>query len=202
MDDALRPCRRTIVAVDIEDSSARPNHEKAQLRDAMYALLDEALVNSGVTEDLRDPPYDRGDGAIMLVHPVGPDPCGQLLDRGIRTMSDRLTEHNTAGRPGFRLRAAIHSGDVYFDRFGMFGEDVDLTMRLLEAPDVKRRLRQTSAPLVLVVSEHVHHSVRRRDAPAFEPLARVLMGAREHVGWVHVPSETSWSVAASVKGGD
>lgn len=198
----MEPEQRTIVAVDIEGSTARSNLEKAKLRHAMYTLLGEALAACGITDDQRDPYHDRGDGVIMLVRPVAPDLCGQILGRGIQTLSERLAEHNTTG-PKFRLRAAIHSGEVCFDDFGFFGEDVDLTMRLLEAPGVKARLRETWAPLVLVVSDRVHHSLVRHDA-RFKPLALVLMGKQNYAGWVHVPGETpsSSALAPAAQGGD
>lgn len=190
--DPLWPHQRTILVVDIEESSRRSNQAKARMRDTMYTLLDEALATGGVTEDLREPFFDRGDGVITLVRPVDGLPSSHILDKVIRPFSDRLAEHNAGRHHSFRLRAAIHSGDVHFDERGMFGEDVDIAMRLNEAPEVKLRLRESSAPLVLVVSQNVYDSVVDDggvDPRSFEPLVRLRVGDVHHRGWVQVPAE-------------
>jgi hypothetical protein len=127
----IQPRQRTIVAVDIEGSTERNNAAKARLRDDMYDLLERALLDSGITEDLREPFHDRGDGAIALIHPADTVPKTLLLSTFIPRLNEELVEHATSP-VGFRLRAAIHSGDVHFDRRGMFGEDIDVTMRTFE----------------------------------------------------------------------
>jgi class 3 adenylate cyclase len=195
---AVQPHQRMIVAVDIEGSTNHSNLAKAQLRNAMYDLLEEALLDSGITEDLREPYFDRGDGAMALVHPVDHIPLTRLLNTFIRTLSDRLAEHNAGPRQRFRLRAAIHAGEVHFDRRGTFGEDIDIAVRLLDAPEFKTRLRQTSAPLVLVVSDEIYRSVLCHgsdeiDMSTFEPLVHLHVGRVSHRGWVQVPAEAQAS---------
>lgn len=187
---SIRPHQRTIVAVDVEGSSARSNVAKARLRDDMYDLLEKALVDSGITEDLREPLVDRGDGALALVHPAEHLTTSRLADTFVPTLRTRLARHNTDARHRFRLRVAIHSGDVHFDRRGTFGTDIDVTVRLLDAPEVKALLRQTTAPLVLVVSDEVHRSlVRHGDGDGFEPLVRLHVAGEAHHGWVEVPQD-------------
>src|SRR4051794_15240042 len=59
----LSPVYRTIVAVDIEGSTARTDVAKARLRAVLYDLLEAALYACGIAEKHRDPLVDRGDGA-------------------------------------------------------------------------------------------------------------------------------------------
>jgi class 3 adenylate cyclase len=187
------PHHRAIVSVDIEGSTTRTNPAKAQLRQVMYDLFDAALEACGITEEHRDPLVDRGDGVLVLIHPVDQAPKTLLLTTLVPTLSLLLTEHN-AQRPedGLRLRAALHAGEVHYDRQGCFGEALDITFRLLDAPEVKSRLSQTEAPLVLVVSDDIYRTVVRHryagiDDRAFEQTVRVRVAGQQHRGWVHVP---------------
>jgi class 3 adenylate cyclase len=187
------PRHRSIVAVDIEGSTARTNPARAQFRSALYDLLEAALHASGISEQHRDPLIDRGDGALVLIHPVDQAPKTVLLTTFVPTLSDLLAEHATQ-HPGerFRLRVAVHAGEVHYDSRGCYGEDLDLTFRLLNAPELKKKLRQSDAPLALVVSQDIHRSLIRHgydgiDDSAFEPLVRVRMAGQRFRGWVHVP---------------
>jgi class 3 adenylate cyclase len=189
------PCYRSIVAVDIESSTARTNPAKAQLRHALYELFEESLQVGGITERHRDALIDRGDGILALVHPVDQAPKALLLNSFIPTLSRLLTDHDTHYPDHqFRLRAVVHAGEVHYDNRGCFGEALDLTFRLLDAVEVKRRLLQAAAPLVLVVSDEIHRSIIRHGYPgidenAFEPLVRVRLAGQRHRGWIHVPAK-------------
>lgn len=187
------PRHRSIVAVDIESSTARTNSEKAQLRHVMYELVEKALQAGGIAKRHRDALIDRGDSVLALVHPVDQVPKALLLNSVIPTLSGLLTDHN-AHDPDhqFRLRAVVHAGDVHYDRRGCFGEALDIAFRLLDAAEVKRKLRQTEASLVLVVSDDIYHSVIRQgyhgiDEKTFEQLVHVRLAGRRHRGWIHVP---------------
>jgi class 3 adenylate cyclase len=187
------PCHRSIVAVDIENSTARTNSEKAQLRDVMYELVEKALQVGGIAECHRDALIDRGDGILALVHPVDQAPKALLLNSVIPTLSRLLTDHNTHHPDHqFRLRAVVHAGEVHYDSRGCFGEALDITFRLLNAAKVKRKLRQTSTALVLVVSDDIYRSVIRHryhgiDENAFELLVQVWLAGQRHRGWIHFP---------------
>jgi hypothetical protein len=192
----LPPLHRTMVAVDIEGSTTRTNPARATLRQVMYEVLDEAFRVSGILEDYRHPLIDRGDGALVLIRPVDQVPKTLVLNTFIPALSDLLAAHN-ADRPdsAFRLRTAVNAGEVHYDSRGPFGEAVDVTCRLLDAPEFKARLRRTAAPLVLVVSEYIYRSVIWHgydgiDDRAFEPLVHLEVGGRPQHGWVHVPAET------------
>jgi hypothetical protein len=198
------PYYRSIVAVDIESSTARTNPTKAKLRHVLYELFEESLQVSGIAECHRDALIDRGDGILALVHPVDQAPKALLLNSFIPTLSRLLTDHDTHYPDRqFRLRAVVHAGEVHYDNRGCFGEALDITFRLLDAAEVKRRLRQTAAPLVLVVSDDIYRSVIRHRYPgidenAFEPLVRVRLADQRHRGWIYVPASGDVKRASSL----
>jgi class 3 adenylate cyclase len=188
------PHYRAIVSVDIEGSTARTNPAKARLRKVMYDLFEAALEASGIARHYRDPMIDRGDGILVLIRPVDQAPKTVLLTTFVPTLAVLLYEHNTE-RPDhqLRLRAAVHAGDVHYDTQGCYGEALDITFRLLDAPEVKGRLSQTESPLILVVSDDIYRTLIRHqydgiDERAFEPIHPVQVGTQRHQGWVHVPA--------------
>jgi len=186
------PHHRNIVAVDIEGSTTRTNPAKGRLRHTMYDLFEAALHASGILEDHRDALIDRGDGVLALIHPVDEAPKTLLLNTFVPTLSQLLAEHNErAPLQGLRLRAAVHAGEVHYDRQGCFGEALDITFRLLDAPEVKSKLSQTEAPMVLVVSDDIYRHVVRHcyegiDRDAFQQLVRVRVAGQQHRGWIWV----------------
>jgi class 3 adenylate cyclase len=196
----LQPRQRTIVVCDVEGSTTRTNPTKAAIRADTYDLLEAALLECKITEDLREPFINTGDGVMTLVRPVDGVPKTLLLHTFVPALSEMLAAHaNVHPDRSFRLRVAIHSGDVHFDRQGAFGEDIDLTFRLLDAPKLKQRLQQTQAPLVLAVSDHIHRSIIRHgydgiDGRTFEPIIVLEMAGQRHVGWVQVPGEAMSSL--------
>ena len=190
------PRQRIILVCDIEGSTSRTNTEKATVRADMYELFVAALLDCRITDDLREPLINTGDGLIALVRPVDGVPKTMLLHTFVPRLSDILAGHaDVHPHRKFRLRVAMHSGDVHFDQQGAFGEDLDLAFRLLNSPELKARLAQTAAPLVLAVSDHIHRSVIRHgydgiDGRTFDPLIRVEMADQRHIGWVQVPAES------------
>jgi hypothetical protein len=186
------PCHRSILAVDVEGSTRRTDPSKAHMRRSMYDLLQQSLYAGGLTGPYRDPLMDRGDGVMVLVHPVDQAPKTVLLDTVIPTLGTLLAEHNTR-HPArrFRLRAVVHAGEVTFDDNGCFGEALDVAFRLLEAEPVKRALSATEAPMVLVVSDDVHRAVVRHGYDGIDPSAftRLLMPPVSDLvrsGWIRV----------------
>ena len=190
---AGQPHHRAIVAVDIEASTSRTNPARAQFRHVLYDLLEAALLRSGITEEHRDPLIDRGDGILVLIHPVDQAPKTLLLTRVIPILS-RLLERHAEEHPEdrIRLRAAVHAGDVHYDSMGCYGEDVDITFRLLNSPTLKKTLKQTTKSMVLVVSQDIHRSVIRHGYPgiderAYLPLVHVQIAGHRLRGWVQIP---------------
>lgn len=166
---------------------------KAHIRQAMYEMMEQALRVSGVDARHRDPLVDRGDGLLALIHPVDQIPKTVLLTTFIPVLTELLIEHNgLLPEYGFRLRAAVHAGDVAYDCRGSFGEAIDITCRLLDAPEFKRSLGDTTRPLALVVSEDLHRSIIKHgyegiDKSRFKRLVHVECCGEPRSGWVYVP---------------
>ena len=180
-----RAHQRTIVALDIERSTSRPDDVKAELRQTMYALFDAALRAAGIQPRHRDRFGDRGDGFLALIHPVG-DISKVLLRRVIPAFGLLLAEHNV-GRPlqrQLRVRVVVHAGTVFYDANGCFGETLDAAFRLLDAPSVKGALQAASAPLVLVVSAGLDGFVRTGESGRAFPRVSVQVASNEYEGRV------------------
>lgn len=191
----LRLVRRAILALDIEDSTARTNPIKAWLRQAMYDLVESALGAAGINPGHHDPLVDRGDGVLALIRQDDDVPITLLLDTVIPVLSRSLSIHNEL-RPAraMRLRSVVHAGEILLDGRGCFGQALDLAFRLLDSPESRATLRRAwPAPLALVVSEDIHRSVVAQGYPGiaehqFEPRVQVMMAKRPHTGWTHIPN--------------
>jgi hypothetical protein len=187
------PLHRSIIAVDLEGSTMRTNPVKGELRRIMYDLLWRSLEAVAVISNHLEQVADRGDGVLVLIRPHDEVPKTALLDRLIPLLTTLLVDYNAhAAHPALRirLRAVVHAGEVHADCRGFYGEAIDVAIRLLDSPPVKRALRQASSPLVLVVSDEIHSGIvchGYADGGVYRPLVRVRVANRQHRGWVHIP---------------
>jgi hypothetical protein len=181
---------RALVMVDIENSTGRRDPIKARLRSTLYQLLETALQTSGISPRHRDAVVDRGDGALMLIHPADHIPKSLLFASFVPTIDTLVAEHNCAyPHLEIRLRVALHAGEINHDARGPFGEAIDLTCRLLDAPELKAVLKHGPAPTALAVSHHLYDTVIRQqyagiDPVDYEPLIRLNLAGGERQGWV------------------
>ena len=174
------PVHRLIFAVDIEGSTERNNLAKGQLRRDPVRT---ARPRSGDDRDRRPAPgavTDRGDSVLVLIKPHDEVPKTLVLGLLVPTLTALLAEYNaSATRPELRmrLRAVVHAGEVHEDNQGFYGDDLDSAFRLLEAPRLKKALREApAAPLILVVSEEIFHGIVEQgylEDALFRPLVRV-----------------------------
>src|SRR6266566_4090405 len=67
---ASRPRYRTVIALDIERSTQRPDPVKAELRLETYRVVQAAMDVAGIGLRHCDPFVDRGDGVLILIRPV------------------------------------------------------------------------------------------------------------------------------------
>jgi hypothetical protein len=192
------PRHRAIVAVDIEQSTSRPDPIKGELRRTLYELFDQALRSAGIHRRHRDGFTDRGDGILALIRPVDQAAKPVLLNRAVPALSQLLTDYNSAARPDrqLRVRVVVHAGEVHYDRNGCFGEALDIAFRLLDAPGVKKALRAAADPLTLVISEDIYRTIVRHgydgiDQDAFRPLIRVHVAGHRYPGRIHTPRQTT-----------
>lgn len=187
------PVHRSIIAIDLEGSTTRTNLVKGEIRRAMYDVLLRALEAVGITGNRLEPLADRGDGVLVLVRPHDDVPKTVLLERLVPLLAAQLAEHNArAPLPALRirLRVVVHAGEVHADGRGWYGEAIDVAIRLLDAPPVKKTLKQAQAPLVLVVSNEIYTGLICQgyvNPDTYRRLVRVHVGNRWHHGWVHVP---------------
>lgn len=184
-----QPCHRAIVAVDTEDSTARTDSAKIRLRRTLYEVFENALHAAGIEDDLHDPLVDLGDGILAIIHPTVPKTL--LLNTLVPALGEQLTKQHD-----LRLRAVVHAGEVLYDRRGRCGQSLDLSFRLLDAPEVKRLLAWTAEPLVLVVSEEIYrtvvsHGYQGIDVDAFAPLVQTHIAGRTHRGWVQLSGDVT-----------
>jgi hypothetical protein len=141
------------------------------------------------------PSIDQGDGFLLLLHPVDDLPKTVLLGSLVPELTAGLAAYNR-GVPAAEqllLRAALHAGEVHHDPNGPFGNPIDVTVRLLEADRFKAYRRQSSAPLVLIVSGDIYRSVVWHGYPgidrdSYQRLLSVRVAGRLHDGWVHTPT--------------
>jgi hypothetical protein len=188
------PVHRLIVAVDIEGSTERNNPAKGELRRILYELLGRALEAAGIDTRHLEPHTDRGDSVLILIRPHDDVPKTLVLGQLVPALAALLAEHNASvTRPELRmrLRAVVHAGEVHEDGNGFYGDDLDAAFRLLEAPKLKKALKEAvAAPLILVVSEEIFHGIVQQgylDDGPYQPLVRVRVGRRQRRGWVHIP---------------
>jgi hypothetical protein len=192
------PRRRVIVALDIENSTSRPDPVKAELRTMLYELFGAALRSAGVSARRRDR-FDRGDGLLALI-----DPADQalLFHIVIPVFSQLLASYNAGlPQPGgedrqLRVRIVMHTGNVHDDDNGCFGQALDIAFRLLDAPRVKAALKAARSSALLVVSGDVYDSVAPNSLDEIDHttprrLVTAQVAGNEHQGWIHIPAETA-----------
>lgn len=195
LDDRRRagPVYRSIVILDLEESTMRTNPVKGELRRVMYDLLSRSLDAVAITSNRLEQLTDRGDGVLVLVKPHDEVPKTVLLDRLIPLLATLLAEYNARTAQSalrMRIRVVVHAGEIHLDSRGCYGEAIDVAVRLLDSPPVKLALKQAAGPLVLVVSHEIYSGIVYHgyvDATAYLPLVRVRVGGRRHRGWVHIP---------------
>lgn len=197
------PVHRSIVALDLEESTTRTNPVKGELRRVMYDLLGRSLEAAAITGNRLEPLADRGDGILVLIKPHDEVPKTVLLERLIPLLATLLAEYNaqvTQPALRMRLRAVVHAGEVHMDKRGCYGAAIDVAIRLLDSPRVKKALKQAAAPLVLVISDEIYSGIVCHGyvdgGTCFAPVW-VRVGTRRHRGWTHVPAAVASPMAAA-----
>jgi hypothetical protein len=194
------PVYRSIIAFDLEGSTTRTNPVKGELRRVMYDLLAHSLEAVAITGNRLEPLTDRGDGVLALIRAHDEVPKTVLLDRLMPLLTALLTDYNAQAPQlalRMRLRAVVHAGEVHLDERGCYGAAIDVAIRLLDSPRVKKALKQASAPLVLVISDEIHSGIVRQGYAGAGPYSPIwtLVGERRHRGWVHIPAPAASPIA-------
>ena len=103
-----------------------------------------------------------------------------------------------------RLRAVVHAGEVHYDENGLFGEDLDIAFRLLDAPRFKNHLKSATVPLALVASDSFYQTIIRHgydgiDHLEYHPLVTVTVAMQRRKGWVQLPDAGGIPVAVPTR---
>ena len=184
---------RTILVVDVErfGDRRRTNPHQVIVRDVMYAVVQRALAEAGVSwaacwcED-------RGDGILVLV--PAEIPKALFVDIVPGVLAAALRQHNQCHpiEEQIRLRMALHAGEVHFDRHGVTGAAVNHTFRLLDAQRLKTALADSEGELALITSSWFFEDVVRHslsvDPATFRP---VWVSEKETstVAWIALPDD-------------
>lgn len=86
-------------------------------------------------------------------------------------LGDEIRRQHDMARPDaqLRLRVALDFGHVLSDEYGVLGDAVIQTFRLLDAPLFKRRVQQSGARLSVILSDRLYADVVRPDLGHSDP---------------------------------
>ncbi|MGH3409263.1 MAG: hypothetical protein ACRDRJ_43240, partial [Streptosporangiaceae bacterium] len=195
MEDLSLAVHRTIVAVDVEGfgSRNRTNRNQLAIRNGLYRAVRHAFGQAGIPWTQRDH-EDRGDGMFIL---VGSEvPKARFVESLLPALAQAIRDHNDALQDPerFRLRLALHAGEVNYDLHGVTAASINLTFRLLDCGPVKQALADSPGVLAVITSswffdEVVQHSVV--DAAAYHPVP-VTVKETVTTGWVCLPDHQDW----------
>ncbi|MEV6875011.1 hypothetical protein [Amycolatopsis sp. NPDC051128] len=195
----------TILAVDVEGFSApgRTNLHRLVVRSALYQAVEDALAASGVRWRGCHR-TDLGDGVLVLV--PGTCPKAALGERVPRVLAKHLSAHNGAHRSEerFRLRVALHAGEITRDTHGFTGSAILHAFRLLESRAVRDALSASGGDVAVIASSWFYDEVIRH-SPVTDPgsYVPVVVTVKETTAgaWIHLPARRA-PVAVVAKGAD
>ena len=127
------PDHSSLFAVDVVGYGALTNPGQLDVRARLYPILSAAFDAGGAPwEDCRH--EDRGDGVLVLV------PAHVSKRPLVDGVLSRLITAVSAQRPGaagsFRLKIAVHAGEVHQDANGLAGFDLSMDGAIVSAGDV------------------------------------------------------------------
>jgi len=194
VNQSQRAVHRMILVADVEGfgDSRRVGPDQIAVREGMYGAFEQALHDAGVSWQACEK-EDRGDGLFALI-PADTEK-GLLAESFPLWLADAVRAHNAAHKPEerFRLRMALHAGEIRFDDHGATGAALNLTFRLVDAAPVKSALRHSSGVLAVVASSWFYSEVIRNSKECRPDTYRpVLVSEKETstTGWVALPDHS------------
>ncbi|WP_157767500.1 hypothetical protein [Actinosynnema pretiosum] len=190
------PKSRSILVVDVERSSDRTNPQKAELRSALYHVLNRGLAGADLGCEPAHGVDDLGDGVLAVFD------CEVLpvLDPLVDLMVDELARYNAlvCERDRLRLRIGVHFGPVSRDEHGWVGHEMTAAFRALDAEQVKEVLRSANrAEAVVVVTDDVYRSVVRHGYRGLRPDEYRRLEVPTGPVWVRAPGYAAPPVPAT-----
>lgn len=189
------PTHRSILVFDVEgfSESYRDDRARVAVRAGLYSVLQESFRAAG----LAWPPevYETsGDGVLALVSPLVSKVV--LIDPLLSCLHAMLAEYNRNARLAerFRLRCAIHAGEVSDDEYGRSGIDLILAFRMIESAELRTSLAHSPVDVVMIVSDSIYEAVVRHgyrgiDPATYHPVRIQVKKTRVHA-WIHLPGIT------------
>jgi hypothetical protein len=191
---------QTILVTDIENFTdpARTNLDQLAVRRGLYKVVQHAFTKINVTWSTCRA-EDRGDGVFVLIPPDVPKI--RLATTMLSRLGTALRSHNAAcsARTRFRLRAALHAGEVHCDRHGVAGKAINHAFRLVQAPVLKTALETSAAHLAVIVSGWFFDEVIRHyptAKPAAYECVRMSMADPNGVAWIRLIASDDEAVPA------
>jgi hypothetical protein len=172
---------RTVLVVDVSafGDLRRTNLDQVTVRRGLYGALRQAFGEAGVPWDdcHRE---DRGDGVLVVIPATVAKSL--LVDELPPRLAAALRAHN-AGRPvneRIRLRLSLHAGEIHHDEHGVTGRSVNLTFRLLDAPEFKLAHARSAGLLSVITSAWFYDEVVWHSAKAErDSYRRIRVAAKE-----------------------
>ncbi|MEV4316813.1 hypothetical protein [Actinocrispum sp. NPDC049592] len=181
----------SMVLLDVESfgDPGRTAADQLQVRAGMYGALGKAFGAVGIVLGDCDV-EDRGDGVMVLVPAVVSK--NRLVAGFPDALREAVAEHNAghSANARFRLRVALHAGEVHRDAQGSTSDSLNFAFRLLDAAVAKQVLGSSAAELVVIASEWFYNNVIRHDPAAHAgSYAEVAFQTKETSApaWIRLP---------------
>ncbi|SMC72252.1 Predicted transcriptional regulator containing an HTH domain and an uncharacterized domain shared with the mammalian protein Schlafen [Kibdelosporangium aridum] len=173
-----------ILVVDVAPSDAHT------LRDGPIRALRSAFRRTDIDWDACRV-EDRGDGLMIMVPAAVAKAV--FVDALPQALVAAVLEHNRTQPESqrFKLRVALHSGEVSVDDLGPVGASVNFAFRLVDAIPLRRALDESASPVAFIVSATFYDNVIRphpnADLSAYRQVS-VAIKETDATAWIHVPS--------------
>ena len=185
------PVHRTILVVDVQGfgDRRRTNPHQLAVRDGLYQALKQAFRAAAIPWEGCQP-EDRGDGVLFLA--PADVPKSGFAEVLPEALAEALRAHHDGHRAEeqFRLRMALHAGEVSYDDHGVTGTAINLAFRLVDAGPLKDALAGSPGVLALIASPWFYHEVIRNSPDArpetYRPV-QVAVKETTEVGWICLP---------------
>jgi class 3 adenylate cyclase len=182
---------RSILLADIEDSDSRPDDIKWLHRDQLRSVVFDAIADIHFLPN-HYAAKETGDGLrVLFTSGVAKN---QLAGPLISAIAQRLVGYNAVAPTGahMRLRVLLHAGEVLHDGSDFFGSALNEAFWMVDSDELRECLRNSSAPMVFMVSDVIYNGVVRRgygDISPEEYQPCTVNGKKNQMGtWVRWPN--------------
>jgi hypothetical protein len=180
-----------VFRTDVVGFSAHPRTDQDAkiIREVMYTIVRAAF--DAIEISLDDCNYgDRGDGILAVIPPTVP--TKRVIHPLLAHLASELSRHNARAEDGtrFQLRVALDVGPVESDAEGLTGQVINRTARLVDAPALKKRLKEAGFGTCVgfIASDAVYDDVIKQHPGQMDPASYQkvswLAKGRRFTGWI------------------